>query len=187
MRHDGEHGRGPLGILSCPFSGNTTTRRYLAGTWCHGRCPVERMPREALSRGQAHTLPRKRTDCSDPLGKPVGEGLGETDQRCCRISYGDLGCCLPRGVHPLTALLAQNTRRKASFVEGNEHRTGTRLHALTPRYRAPWSAEPRTRVRGSVRPHRGRRPPPSHSVTAAQIDEHDPERERRTWHAGSGE
>ena len=52
----------------------------------------------------------------DPLGKPVGEVLGETDQRCCRISYGDLGCCLPRGVHPLTALLAQNTRRKGSFV-----------------------------------------------------------------------
>ena len=68
MRHDGKHGRGPPGILSCPCSGNTTTRRYLAGTWCHGRCPVERMPREALSRGQAHTLPRKRTDCSDPLG-----------------------------------------------------------------------------------------------------------------------
>src|SRR4029453_19056377 len=64
---------------------------------------------------------------------------------------------------------------------------GPRLHALTPRYRAPWSAEPRTRVRGSVRPHRGRRPPPSHSMTAAQIDEHDPERERRTWHAGRGE
>jgi len=47
----------------------------------------------------------------DSRGKPVGEVLGETDQRCCLISYGDLGCCLPRVVHPLTALLAQNTHR----------------------------------------------------------------------------
>jgi hypothetical protein len=52
----------------------------------------------------------------DSRGKPVGEVLGETDQRCCLISYGDLGCCLPRVVHPLTALLAQNTHRKGSFV-----------------------------------------------------------------------
>lgn len=37
-------------------------------------CPAKRS-----LEGRPTPYPRKRTDCSDPLGKPVGEGLGETD------------------------------------------------------------------------------------------------------------